>query len=85
MTTRERGGKHKTDLGYCDLDKREILLNPRQSRLEKERTYVHEVLHAAAGQAHGDLEAEAEEHTILRIEDALRDALVGGAFVVEEG
>lgn len=85
MTPAERRGKHRTDLGYCDEDRRLILIDSRQTRLEQERTFVHEVLHAAAGPARDDLELAAEEHTILRVEAALHAVLVAGVLTPEEG
>ena len=84
MTAAERRGKHRSEVGFCDMDRRLILIDSTQTRLEQERTFVHEVLHALAGEPRDELDASAEERTILRVESGLHATLVAGALSTED-
>lgn len=64
-------------VGLCNSDDLTIQIDPRMTRIDRERTLVHEVLHACLG---AKLD-EAEERLVLRLEDPLHRLLVSGQLV----
>jgi hypothetical protein len=74
------GWKDRRIRGLCDPDTCTIWIWTRQPRIERERTFVHEVLHAAAGEPPPG-EFEGEERSVRRMENALHALLLSGALV----
>lgn len=54
------------DLGYCDPNKLEIVLSPRQSRTSLEKVFFHECFHAMSFEYHINL----TENQVLGLEMA---------------
>lgn len=73
-TLRRREGA----VGLCEPDLRVIQVDARQTRLDRELTLVHELLHACLGDAPLD---EAEERIVSRLEAPLHALLVSGQLV----
>jgi hypothetical protein len=72
-TLRRREGA----VGLCNSDDLTIQIDPRQTRLDRERTFLHEVLHACLGSRLD----EAEERLVLRLEAPLHSLLISGQLV----
>jgi hypothetical protein len=72
-TLRRREGA----VGLCNSDELMIQIDPRLPRLDRERTFVHEVLHACLGSTLD----EAEERLVLRLEAPLHSLLISGQLV----
>lgn len=80
-TSRRRKREEMRGLaGMCDLETRTIWLDAKGTRLERELTYVHEVLHAIWPR--GEVTNEAEEKLILALERPLAEAIAEGAFMI---
>jgi hypothetical protein len=79
MTPRAQKGKLRGLDGHCDLDAFAIDIRPGLSRLQQERTLIHELLHAMWP---ADIVSDAvEERLIRRLETPLRSLLVSGVII----
>lgn len=81
LTSRKRKRAEMRGLrGLCDLEARVIWIDANADRLEREVTYVHEVLHALfpPGVVAGDV----EERIVSELEGPLAAAIAEGAFMI---
>jgi hypothetical protein len=68
--------------GLCEPDTATIWIDPRQPREERERTFLHEVLHGLLPETYDPTDTTAEERIVTALEGPLHDLLLTRALAV---